>query len=277
MPLYMDRHDAAEGVTAEDLAMAHLKDVMIQESYGVKYLTYWYDEERSVAFCLVDAPSKERAAEVHKEAHGQIANTILEVDGGMVQEFLGKISDTAAAEENFKESDPPAESAFRTIMFTDIEGSTALTQRVGDAKSMELLRVHDEIVRGALKEFDGREVKHMGDGFMNCFTSATRAVECSMTIQSEMVAQEESDDDWPIRVRIGLSAGEPVEEHHDLFGAAVQMAARVCAKADAKAILVSNVIRELSIGKGFTFTDMGETELKGFTEPVRLHEVQWQE
>lgn len=277
MPLYMDRHNADEGVTAEDLAMAHVKDVMIQESYGVRYLTYWFDEKRSVAFCLVDAPSKERAEEVHNKAHGGIATEIMEVDAGTVQEFLGKISDTAAAEENFKESDPPAEPAFRTIMFTDIEGSTALTQRVGDEKSMDLLHVHDEIVRGALKEFDGREVKHMGDGFMNCFTSATRAVECSIAIQSEITAHGEDNDDWPIRVRIGLSAGEPVEEHHDLFGAAVQMAARVCAKADAKAILVSNVIRELSIGKGFTFTDMGETELKGFTEPVRLHEVQWQE
>ncbi|MCH8815241.1 MAG: DUF4242 domain-containing protein [Chloroflexi bacterium] len=275
MPIYMDRHDIDEGVAAEDMAIAHLKDVMTQEKYGVKYLTYWFDEERSVAFCLVDAPSKEQAELVHREAHGLVANAIMEVDGGAVQEFLGKISDSAAAEGNFKESDPPAESAFRTIMFTDIEGSTALTQRIGDSRAMDLLRTHDNMIRGVLKAHGGREVKHMGDGFMNCFTSAPGAVGCSIAIQKELAAHEKKTEDWPIRVRIGLSAGEPVEEHRDLYGAAVQMASRICGLAEPTGILVSNVIRELSIGKEFAFTSRGEAELRGFLEPVRLYEVEW--
>lgn len=277
MPIFMDRHDAGEGTTAEDLAVAHLKDVLVQDKYGVKYLTYWFDEERSVAFCLVTAPSKERAERVHREAHGLIASAIIEVDGSAVEEFLGKISDTAAAVENFKKSDPPAESAFRTIMFTDIEGSTAITERLGDSRAMDLLHTHDNLIRDALTAYDGREVKHMGDGFMNCFPTASGAVGCSIAIQNELATHETNTEDWPIRVRIGLSAGEPVEEHRDLYGAAVQMASRVCSLAQPTGILVSNVIRELSIGKGFSFADRGEAELRGFKEPVRLFEVEWRE
>ena len=140
---------------------------------------------------------------------------------------------------------------------------------------MDLLRTHDNLIRDALKPYDGREVKHMGDGFMNCFPSASGAVGCSIAIQNELAAHGKNTEDWPIRVRIGLSAGEPVEEHRDLYGAAVQMAARVCRLAQPTGILVSNVIRELSIGKGFSFTDRGEAELRGFKEPVRLYEVEW--
>ncbi len=273
MPLYMDVHNLA-GATAKDVVEAHKQDMAVQDKYGVKYLTYWFNEAAGKVFCLTEAPNVNAAVAVHREAHGLLADDIMEVEAGTVEGFLGNVADTAVAKEPEK---PSAESAFRTIMFTDIEESTALTQRVGDAKAMDLLRIHDEIVRGALKACDGREVKHMGDGFMNCFTSAAGAVECSIAIQSEMAAYEERSADWPIRVRIGLSAGEPVEQHRDLFGAAVQMAARICAKADASGILVSNVIRELSIGKVFTFADRGETELRGFTEPVRLHEVLWRD
>ena len=79
----------------------------------------------------------------------------------------------------------------------------------------------------------------------------------------------------PIRVRMGLAAGEPVEDSDDLFGAAVQLASRICDCAEPGAILVSNVVRELSLGKGFLFRDLGEVELKGFEQPVRLHEVRW--
>jgi adenylate cyclase len=81
--------------------------------------------------------------------------------------------------------------------------------------------------------------------------------------------------DAAIGVRIGLNAGEPVAEDEDLFGTAVQLAARVCDKAEAGQILASNVVQELAAGKGFDFDDQGEASLKGFEKPVRLHEVRW--
>jgi class 3 adenylate cyclase len=160
-----------------------------------------------------------------------------------------------------------------TILFTDITGSTALTQRLGDARAQELLRTHNTIVRDALKAHGGNEIKHTGDGIMASFPFASRALECAVAIQRAVEAQT----DAQLRVHIGLNAGEPVAEDADLFGTAVQLARRVCDHAEAGQILVSNVVRELAAGKGVLFSDIGEVVPKGFEEPVRLYEVRWRE
>ena len=117
----------------------------------------------------------------------------------------------------------------------------------------------------------------MGDGFMASFSSATEALECAIAIQRAVAARAEEPPDIPLRVRIGLNAGEPVAEESDLFGTAVQLARRICDQAEGGEILVSNVVRELAMGKGFLFADTGEVALKGFEDPVRLYEVRWQE
>ena len=163
---------------------------------------------------------------------------------------------------------------FRTILFTDVEGSTALTQRLGDAKARDLLRKHERMVREALKAHGGAEVKTMGDGFMASFSSATKALECAIAMQRAFAEHNESAEE-PIKVRIGLNAGEPIAEDDDLFGTAVNEAARITAAANGGEILVSNVVRELAKGKDFLFSDVGERQLKGFDDPVRLYEVQW--
>jgi len=162
-----------------------------------------------------------------------------------------------------------------TILFTDMEGSTSLTQRLGDAAAQELLRTHNAIIRDALKAHGGSEIKHTGDGVMASFPSASRALECAVAIQQAFAARNESEADTPLRVRIGLNAGEPVAEEADLFGAAVQLTARVCARAGPGQILAANVVRELAMGKGFLFSDQGDVELRGFEDPVRLYEVRW--
>jgi len=172
---------------------------------------------------------------------------------------------------------PQSSVGFRTIMFTDMEGSTATTQRLGDAQAQAVVRLHNEIVRDALHAYSGTEVKHTGDGIMSSFTSASLAVECAIAIQRAMQAHAVADPDGAISVRIGINAGEPVAEGDDLFGTAVQLAARICARAEPRQILVSDVVRQLVAGKGFLFGDGGETELRGFEDPVRIFEVRWQE
>ncbi len=167
-------------------------------------------------------------------------------------------------------------SAFRTVLFTDVEGSTALTQRLGDAKARELLREHERMVRVALKTHGGSEVKTMGDGFMASFSSATRALECAIAMQQAFAAHNELAEE-PIRVRAGLNAGEPIAEDEDLYGTAVNLAARIAAKAEAGEILASDVVRQLVAGKEFLFSDRGETELRGFEDPVRLFELRWRQ
>jgi class 3 adenylate cyclase len=172
----------------------------------------------------------------------------------------------------------PGGGGFRAIMFTDIEGSTATTQMVGDAVAQEMVRTHNEIVRRALHRFSGAEVKHTGDGIMASFFSAASSIECAIAIQRALAAHSAMNRSHPpFAVRIGINAGEPVVEGNDLFGTAVQVASRICARADARQILVSDVVRQLVAGKGFLFADQGESDLRGFEDPVRLFEVRWHE
>ena len=168
-------------------------------------------------------------------------------------------------------------SAPLTILFTDMASSTALTQRLGDAKAQEILRTHNTIVREALKAHDGSEIKHTGDGIMASFAASSKALECAVAIQRAVAAYVEEHPEVPLGVHIGLNTGEPIAEDEDLFGTAVQLAARIAAKAAGGEILASDVVRQLVAGKGFLFADRGETALRGFEDPVRLYEVRWQE
>jgi class 3 adenylate cyclase len=160
----------------------------------------------------------------------------------------------------------------RTILFTDLVEHTQMMTRLGDDKGRELLREHERIIREALKAHGGSEVKSMGDGFMASFGSVTKAVECAVSVQRAFEGNENG-----LRVRIGLNAGEPVEDEGDLFGSTVILAARIAAIAEAGEILVSDVIRQLLSGKAFLFNDRGEHALKGFEDPVRVFEVSWDE
>ena len=183
-------------------------------------------------------------------------------------------------EEAARERPAPAAIGLATILFTDIEGSTAMTQRLGDAKAREVMREHERITRECLRAHGGSEVKTMGDGFMASFGSAVKALECAIAVQRAFA--EHSAGGEAIRVRIGLNAGEPIAEDDpdgrgDLFGTAVIRAARIAALAQGGEILVANVVRELAEGKGFLFGDRGEVALRGFDDPVRLFEVRWRE
>ena len=162
----------------------------------------------------------------------------------------------------------------RTVLFTDIVGHTEMMQRLGDAKGRDVLREHDRITRETLKQHGGAEVKTMGDGFMASFGSVTSAMECAIALQRAFAAHTESMPE-PLHVRVGLNAGEPIEEDGDLFGATVILASRIAAKAGAGEILVPDTVRGLLSGKGFVFGDRGEFVPKGFDEGVRLWDVRW--
>jgi len=188
-----------------------------------------------------------------------------------IDEFLGEGQEAAVAP-----AEPAARGAFRTVLFTDIVGHTAIMRRLGDEKGRDVLREHERIVREALKSHGGTEVKTMGDGFLASFSSVTKAVECAIALQQAFAQHNETAEE-PTNVRIGLNAGEPIEEEGDIFGETVILAARVAAQAEGGEILASLAVRELCAGKGFLFTDRGETALRGFEDPVRLYEVRWGE
>ncbi len=274
MPTYMDIHEA-KGATPEAVGKAHLADVEMQSKYGVVYHKYWFNESTGKIFCLCTAPSPEAAASVHREAHGLVASKIIEVAPEIAEGFMGgcEVNPEGAAlypGNAGNERDP----GIRTILFTDMVGMTALTQRVGDDAAMAFLEVHDTIVRDALGALGGREVKHTGDGIMACFVSAVAAARCATRIQSALAQHEQTNKEGSVKVRIGAAAGEPVENHSDLFGSTVQLAARLCSHAQPEQSLVSTAIAELCIGKGLTFQDLGEVLLKGFDRPIRVHAIQ---
>jgi class 3 adenylate cyclase len=275
MPVYMDRH-YVEGATRHAIADAHQKDLALQERYGVKFLTYWFDEMRSTAFCLIEAPNRETIEHAHNEAHGSVPNEVLEVDPAVVDAFLGRIKDPppiATAADNSVEV--PIDAGFRTIMFTDLKDSTLMTTLYGDAKALHLLHVHNALTRNALNAHGGREVKHTGDGIMASFTAAADAVACAIAVQKAFSGYNNEHADTPLYVRIGLSAGEPIEEHGDLFGKTVQLAARLCALAEPGRILVDGAVYDQAIDKRLPFSDLGEVTPKGFDHPIRLYEVPW--
>jgi class 3 adenylate cyclase len=193
----------------------------------------------------------------------------------VIEEFiLGERAQSAAVT-----APVPAPGTVRTVLFTDIVGHTEMMQRLGDAKGRDVLREHERITRETLKQHGGAEVKTMGDGFMASFGSVTSAMECAIALQRAFAAWNDGDGAKAasLHVRVGLNAGEPIEEDGDLFGATVILASRIAAKAGAGEILVPDTVRGLLSGKGFIFGDRGDFVPKGFDEGVRLWDVRWQE
>jgi len=165
MPTYMDIHEIKGGIAAEEVAKAHASDVAVEGKYGVHYHKYWVNESAGKIFCLCEAPTAEAAMQVHREAHGQVAEKIIQVEPEVADLFLGgsEVNGEGAVllPGGAAEARDPG---IRTVLFTDIADSTSLTQKLGDEMAMEFLRVHDRIVRDALAAAKGREVKHTGDG-----------------------------------------------------------------------------------------------------------------
>ena len=278
MPLYMDIHNLDDGTTPEDVAKAHARDMEVQKKYGVKYAKYWVNESGKKVFCLAHAPSAEAAEQVHREAHGMMPEKIIEVEPDVAEVFLGGMETNPAGAVilpggGADDRDP----GVRTVLFTDVVNSTILTQSLGDEAALAILGVHDAIVRDALSASGGREIKHTGDGIMASFVSAAGAVRCAIQIQRELDKHAQANPMSALKVRVGAAVGEPVEQHNDLFGSTVQLAARLCSHAQPEQILVSNTIAELCLGKGLLFEDVGEVSLKGFNSPVRAHSAAWRQ
>ena len=275
MPLYMDIHEVPGGVNAKDVAKAHAEDIKIEDKYGVHYHKYWVNEKTGKIFCLCHAPNAEAAIQVHREAHGMVADKVIEIQPELAEGFFGGVEVNEAGAALVPGATNERDPGIRTVLFTDIVGSTTLTQTLGDEAALAMLGVHDTIVRDALSALGGREVKHTGDGIMASFLSAAGAVRCAIQIQRELGKHAKANSERPLKVRVGAAAGEPVEQHNDLFGSTVQLACRLCAHAAPEQIVVSNAIAELCVGKGLRFEELGEVVLKGFDRPVRAHAVKW--
>jgi eukaryotic-like serine/threonine-protein kinase len=164
-----------------------------------------------------------------------------------------------------------------TILFSDIEGSTAANQRLGDRRWLDVLRAHNRIIRREVAAHRGFEVKSQGDGFMVAFGSARRAVLCAVGIQRALSEHSQAHPDEGVRVRIGLHTGEVMKEAEDFFGTNVALAARIASAACGSEILVSGLLKDLLESAGdVEFGAPRELDLKGLPGPRRVHEIVWQ-
>jgi len=161
-----------------------------------------------------------------------------------------------------------------TIMFSDIEGFTSITEQLGDRKAMDVLREHNGIIRHRIARSGGHEVKVQGDGFMVAFGGASSALQCAVGIQSDFAARNRSKPDLPVHVRLGLHAGEAIRDGNDFLGGAVILAARIAQQAKGDEILVSSVLKDLcDLGGEFQFANGRDIRLKGLSESRRVYSV----
>jgi hypothetical protein len=162
MPLYMDIH-RVEGATATDLAKAHMADMAVQDSLGVECVKYWFNEGCGKVFCLIHAPDAEAANAVHAQSHGLLAEKIIEVDPELVEGMMGGGSVNAAGAVVVQGmGDDARDPGIRSVLFTDIVGSTEITQRLGDEAAMAMVNAHDTVVGCPVGHHHGRQVNHTG-------------------------------------------------------------------------------------------------------------------
>ena len=245
MPIFMDRHEIP-GATAFDVATAHQKDLGVQAKYDCRAMTYWFDEARAAAFCLIEAPDAEAVVRMHNEAHGLVPNRIIQVDGELVEAFLGRIGDPATTGATGDIGLPVFEdTAFRTVLAVELRDVAILAVRYGLVVTHELLRTHDGIINGAIRRHRCGRVTKSDDIYLVSFPTASSAIECARQIQSEFNARNLGEDRTSaskVSAGIALSAGQPVAEGTDLFGDAIQGAKRMCRLARDNRIFVTSAV-----------------------------------
>lgn len=240
MPIYMDRHDVSESVTAENVAQLHQADLKIQDKFNCKGLTYWFDGKRKTAFCLIEAPDRDSIKRMHEYAHGEVPNRIIEVDDSVVESFLGRIGDPEKSQNTGLNI--INEPAFRTIMVARVKRSSL--KHVTPEQIQLIIDNHSKSIVKALNKFKGCIVKQKRDYFLSSFDSATNAVLCAQEIQARLCMPAHNGYSTDIKLKIGLSAGVPVTEKEGLFEDTIKKAERLCEVVKGQ-IVVSSEVKEL--------------------------------
>ena len=245
MPIYMDRH-IVPGIEAKHAAQAHREDLKIQDEYGCRCMTYWVDEERGSAFCLIDAPDMESVKKMHDKAHGLIPHEIVQVNSNVVEAFLGRVTDP----DGYYDGDDPDlkifnDPAFRIILVAQAKDSKLLKNELGSKKAAKLLALYHEILREQLREHQGREVELEGEQFIASFVSVTQAIACTAGVQKGLHVAGEL-----IGLRMGLNAGMPVTKDKSIFGDVIRMAEYLCLTGVPNQTIMASIIKEIYVDDG---------------------------
>jgi class 3 adenylate cyclase len=272
MPLFMDVHRGIGPLKPEDIISAHHADEAVQGDFGVCYHKYFVSLDGGTVFCLAEGPTKEACIAVHAKAHGLVPDDMIEVDPRLVDAFMGP-APIALGTGGAVLEDGSFDNGVRVVLFTEVANLSQAARQLGDEAAISIMAAHDEAVRAALKQHDGREVRHTGEGIMACFTSASSALRFAQDVQQACSVARADLYDYQMQLRIGITAGEPVANHDALFGCTVTTARRICDAAEPGTTLVSSAVRELAVGKHFQFDNSRLIELKGSDEAVTLHRL----
>ncbi|MGQ7868765.1 nickel-binding protein [Sunxiuqinia sp. sy24] len=240
MPIFMDRHDVSDQVTAEAVARLHQQDLEIQTQFACRALTYWFDEHRKMAFCLIEAPSEQHIIDMHNEAHGDIPNQIIEVDTDVVESFLGRIKDPEQLPDF--ELNIIADPAFRAIMVTGFDETFMDDSRWSHEEKGPASCLHS--LEDIFSRFDGSIARQKRNRFVVSFESVSQAVWCAIEVQSQFEAWSDTAHCAKARLKTGISVGVPVTEDKSFFEEAIQAAERMFYISNTK-IVVAHEVKKL--------------------------------
>lgn len=236
MPIYLDRHDVSEEVTAEMVAQLRQEDLKVEQKFGCRGLTYWFDTKRKTAFCLLEAPNKEAIKQMHDHAHGEVPHSIIEVNEQVVESFLGRIVDPDKTKsEELNIIDDPA---FRIILV--METSNYLNRLDANQFSIFTQKFHKSVTK-AFNHFEGSVAKKDNNSYLVSFKSVTNAVLCALKIQASFKYITPKFDALNRRLNIGISAGIPVTDQDGIFAEAIAIATQMCEIVRGQVIISSAV------------------------------------
>lgn len=235
----MDRHDVSETVTAENVAQLHQQDLKVEHKFGCRGLTYWFDEKRKTAFCLIEAPNKKAVQNMHNHAHGELPHRIIEVNDKIVESFLGRIEDPVKAQNT--ELNIINDPAFRAIMV--IKTSSYLNRLEGNQFSLFMQKFHNSVLK-SIKHFNGRIVKRDNNNYLVSFKMISNAVSCALKIQYNFKFTTPKFDLKNRKIKIALSSGVPISDEGDFFEEAINLATRMCEVVKDQ-IVISNEVKTL--------------------------------
>lgn len=251
MPLYMDLHIISD-ITIDEVKRAHMADLEVQDKYDVKYHQFWVNEEAGTLFCLIEGPDKESCAQVHREAHGNVACQIVEVESGFYNLVMGDAFQTDHG--LVRHNDGKIDTGYRFVAVIDIIGHT---RAVGPSDFRKLLLPEQpkKLIRRIIPSYRGREIRRSTEySIIAIFTEATDALSCAVEIQTEFLKKSNppKDDTWDINFRIGVGGGQPVTEEDDFFEKTIRLSQRLSLIAEENEIVVSPFVEKFSGVKPFS-------------------------
>lgn len=255
MPIYMDLH-IVPGITAENAAKAHLQDLRFQDEFDCNCMTYWVDETKNSAFCLIEAPNPDAVKNLHNKAHGLITHQILEVNSTVVESFLGRIYDPDVPSELDTQLKVFNDPAFRVLVLLSHNDAVLMALKYGKDKSNNYFQSLYAFIDHAAKTHEGSTVRHTQDMLLS-FTSAFKAIDFAKNVHSFISENKEIQTD----VKVVINAGMPVTDHKTLFGETIDIAKSMLYIKALQPIVLAPIINEIS-----TFKTSDKSILKTISE-----------